>query len=325
MWKQAVNLALLSLGAGVLWLVDRIYEQDYLYRGALTLALLVVIYLVFSVVLPFLFSPRIADPKTKYQLRKIFSILNVATSLAVMVSIWVTDPQALVVSYGLLAAGLAIALQDMFRNMAGGLIVYVQSPFRVGDRIKIREVVGDVIDINIMYTVLLELREWVDGDQATGRLVMVPNGYLLSSNVYNYTRDNSFLWDELVVPVPYDCDWRGVAEAVGSLVEKETAKVTEKATQELSSMMGKYYLTSKEVRPGVFLALTSNYLELHVRFICLVRERRKANSHLARLVLEEMERMGVRVGSTTVEITRFPHPPARPDVSDGMMYKEKVY
>ncbi len=310
MWRRAVNLSLLVFGAVALWLIDRSYPNDDLSKGALTLAAVAAIYLSFSIALPALFSARIKDPKAKYQLRKIFSVLSLAFSLAAVVTVWVTDPQALVVSYGLLAAGLAIALQDMFRNIAGGLIVYIQSPYRVGDRVKVKDVVGDVIDVNIMYTVLLELQEWVEGDQATGRLVMVPNGHLLSGNVYNYTKDNSFLWDEIVVPVPYDCDWRGVAEAVQTLVENDTAEVTLQATEELSSMMGKYYLTPREVRPRVFLALTSNYLELHVRFICLTRQRREARSRLSRLILEEMERMNVRVGSTTVEITRFPGPPS---------------
>jgi len=304
--RRAVNLSLLVFGAVVLWLIDRSYPEEYIGMSALTLAALAVIYLIFSIILTSLFSARIGDPKTKYQLRKIFSMLSIVFSLAAIMTIWVIDPQALVVSYGLLAAGLAIALQDVFRNMAGGLIVYVQAPYRVGDRVLIKDVVGDVIDISMMYTVLLELREWVDGDQATGRLVMVPNGHLLSGNVYNYTKDNNFLWDEIVVPVPYDSDWRRVSEAVQSLVERETAKVMELASDELSSMMGKYYLTAREVRPKVYLALTSNYLELHVRFICMTRERRETSSELSRMILQEMERMGVRVGSTTVEITKFP-------------------
>jgi len=308
-WKRAINLSLLVFGTAVLWLIDRSYPNDDIARGALTLAVLSVIYLFFYIALTAMFSARIGDPKTKYHLRKIFSILGIAFSLAAVVTIWVTDPQALVVSYGLLAAGLAIALQDLFRNIAGGLIVYIQSPYQVGDRVMIKGVVGDVIDVNMMYTVLLELQEWVDGDQATGRLVMVPNGHLLSGNVYNYTKDNNFIWDEIVVPVPYDCNWRGVTEAVQSLVEKDTADVMAQATEELSSMMGKYYLTSREVRPRVFLALTSNYLELYVRYICITRERREARSRLSRLILEEMERMGVRVGSTTVEITKFPKDP----------------
>jgi len=297
---------MLIAGAILLWLVNIRYPDQYLERGALTLAALAVVYLVFSILLSSLFSSRITDPKTQYQMRKIFSVLSLILSLGVMVTIWVTDPQALVVSYGLLAAGVAIALQDLFRNIAGGMILFLQSPYRVGDRIVLKDVEGDVIDIGIMYTTLLELRNWVEGDQPTGRLVLVPNGHLISGNVYNYTKDNNFLWDELVVPISYESDWRKVVELVGALVELETEEVTVQARKELSSMMGKYYLTPREVQARIYLALTSNYLEMHVRFICLTRERRETRSRLSRLILEKMESEGISVGSTTVEIIKFP-------------------
>jgi len=305
-WKRAVNLLTIIAGAALLWLVDSSYHDPYLEKGAVTLTVLAIIYLVFSILLISMFSTRVSDAKTKYQMRKIFSALGTVFSIGAVVTIWVTDPQALVVSYGLMAAGVAIALQDLFRNIAGGFIIFLRSPYRVGDRVLLKGVEGDVIDISIMYTTLLELRQWVSGDQATGRLVLVPNGDLLSGNVYNYTRDNNFLWDELMVPVPYDSDWRGIVDAVHTIVERETEEVTAQAMKELSSMMGKYYLTPREVGARVYLVLTSNYLELHVRFICLTRDRRETASHLSRLVLEEMEREGVPVGSTTVEIVKFP-------------------
>ncbi|MBN1109340.1 MAG: mechanosensitive ion channel [Methanomassiliicoccales archaeon] len=306
MWKRAVNLSLLVAGALLLLIIDHSYPDQYLQRGALTMAVLAGFYLVFTIFLTIIFSTRVAEAKTRYQLRKVLSVLNLIFSLGAIVTIWVTDPQALVVSYGILAAGVAIALQDLFRNITGGFIIFVQSPYRVGDRVRIKEVVGDVIDLSLMYTTLLELQEWVDGDQATGRLVMVPNGYILSGNVHNYTKDNNFLWDELVVPVSYESDWRRLVGTVQGLVERETEEVTTQARSELSSMMGKYYLTEREVQPRIYLALTSNYLELHVRFICLTRQRRELRSRLSRLILEEMEREGASVGSTTIEIIKFP-------------------
>ncbi len=304
--KRAVNLLLLIAGAVVLWLIDYTYPDAYIVKSAITLAALAITYFFFSILLYTLLAPRVTAAKTQYQMRKLLSILNLAFSFGAVIMIWVVDPQALMVSFGLLAAGVAIALQDVFRNIVGGLTIFIGSPYRVGDRVKIKDAVGDVIDTRIMYTTLLELREWVDGDQPTGRLVIVPNGHLLSGNVYNYTRDNNFLWDELVVPISYDNDWQAASEMVHKLVEKETAEVTDQARSELSSMMSKYYLTTREVQTRVYMVLTSNYLELHIRYICLTRERRETRNRLSRSILEEFEQKGVAIGSSTLEITKFP-------------------
>lgn len=297
---------MLIASAVILWLIHISYPDDIIAKAAISLVALAIAYFFFSILLYALVSPRLTAAKTQYQWRKVLSILNLAFSLGAVIMIWVPDPQSLLVSLGLLSAGVAIALQDVFRNIVGGLVIFISSPYRVGDRVKIKDVVGDVIDTNTMYTTLLELREWVDGDQATGRLVFVPNGHLLSGNVYNYTRDNNFLWDELVVPVSYDNDWQAASEMVQRLVEKETAEVTEQAKAELSSMMGKYYLTPREVAARTYIVLTSNYIEMHVRFICLTRERREARNRLSRTILVEFERNGVAIGSSTIEITKFP-------------------
>jgi small-conductance mechanosensitive channel len=316
-WKRVVNLILLIAGAAILWLVDYSYPEPYLAKGAMTLAALAVVYFIFSILLNTLLAPRVAAAKTQYQMRKVLSILTMVFSLGAAITIWVVDPQALLLSFGLLAAGVAIALQDIFRNIVGGLIIFIESPYRVGDRVRIKDAAGDVIDTNIMYTTLLEMREWVDGDQPTGRLVFVPNGHLLSGNVYNYTRDNNFLWDELVVPVSYDNDWQAASEMVQELVEKETDAVTEQARSELSSMMTKYYLTTREVQAKVYLVLTSNYLELHIRYICLTRERRDTRNRLSRLILERFEQEGIAIGSSTLEITKFPGLGPQPGKDDS--------
>ncbi len=167
---------------------------------------LAIIYLIFSILLTSFVSGRLSDKKTQYSVRKVFSILSLMFSIGAIITVWVTDPHTLVVSFGLFTAGLAIALQDVFKNLAGGFIIFIESPYKVGDRVLMKDMVGDIIDIGIMYTTLLELREWVDGDQATGRLVILPNGHLLTGSIYNYTKDNNFQWNELVIPISYDND-----------------------------------------------------------------------------------------------------------------------
>ena len=221
--------------------------------------------------------------------------------------IWLPNAQALLVSYGLIAAGVAISLQDFFKNIVGGIIVFVGGVYRVGDRIEVNGKFGDVIDIGILYTSLLEMREWVKGDQATGRIVTIPNGYVLSSNINNYTRDHSFIWDEIMLPITYKSNWKKAIKLIREIVTKETMELTKKAEKEISALENKYYVSKRNVEPDVFLLPTDNWIAFHIRYITEVRERRILHNKLVKLILEKIQKEpDITIASTTMAIVEFP-------------------
>lgn len=94
----------------------------------------------------------------------------------VVARLWFVGLQSLSTFLGLLTAALAIALQDPIVNLAGWLFLIWRRPFRVGDRIQIGDIRGDVIDMRIFQFSLLEIGNWVNADQSTGRVIHVPNG-----------------------------------------------------------------------------------------------------------------------------------------------------
>ena len=153
------------------WMGNYYYPNDYLEMAFYTFFSLAIIYLIFRIGLEQAIIRAIKDSKTRYSIRKAISILYVLVFILVLIRIWVEDSQALIVSYGLIGAGIAIALQDLFKNFVGGILIFSGGTYRVGDRVEIDSHCGDVIDIGLLFTTLLEMREWVDGDQATGRLI----------------------------------------------------------------------------------------------------------------------------------------------------------
>lgn len=104
---------------------------------------------------------------------KALSVLSIVFIIVFILQIWVTDTSSLLVSYGIIGAGLAFALQDVFKNFVGGILIIVSGYYRVGDRITIDDKSGDVMDIGILNTTLMEIRGWVGGDQPSGRLLMI--------------------------------------------------------------------------------------------------------------------------------------------------------
>ena len=222
MIRKLLYLIVLAAVTVLLWAVNEQRPTPYLYKGFLTAASLAMIYLLFKIVIEEILARGIKESKTKYSLRKTFSIIYIIVFLIIIARIWVENAQTLLVSYGLVAAGVAVALQDFFKNFAGGIILFATGIYSVGDRIEVNEKYGDVIDIGILYTTLMELREWIDGDQETGRLTIVPNGHVLSGHVSNYNKDNSYVWDELMLPITYASDWREAEQRIISTIRRES-------------------------------------------------------------------------------------------------------
>src|SRR4030043_1344017 len=194
MKRRLINVSVLVVISAVLFFFQLQYPSNYLTKAFYTALAILLIYTIIKVVFEQLIAKQIKEQKTRYSMRRISSMISLLAFIAVAIAIWVDNLQALLVSYGILAAGAAVALQDLFKNLAGGVVIFLTGTYKVGDRIEVEGKIGDVIDIGIFYTTLLETNEWVKGDQATGRLSIIPNNYVLSGVVNNYTRDHPYIW-----------------------------------------------------------------------------------------------------------------------------------
>ncbi len=289
------------------WVGDYYYPSLYLEKAFLTFLALAIVYLVFRIALEQAIVRTIKDAKTRYSIRKATSILYVLVFILVLIRIWIEDSQALIVSYGLIGAGIAIALQDMFKNFVGGILIFSTGTYRVGDRVEIEGHYGDVIDIGLLFTTLLEMKGWVDGDQATGRLTVVPNGRVISSVINNYTKDHSFIWEEIALPITYDSDWKDAVSRVTKILEEETREITLHAEKEMSGIMNRYYLSKRNVEPAIYVRLTDNWINLSVRYIAMARERRVLQDRIYRRILQEVhDAENITIASQTLGITHFP-------------------
>jgi small-conductance mechanosensitive channel len=299
-------LVLLGIGLALL-ILDLQYPDINLQKGFATFFAAAFCYLFLKVLLDEFIVRKIKTAKTRYSLRKLSSVLYFVFLIFVVLRIWSPNAQALLVTYGLVAAGVAISLQDFFKNVVGGIIIFATNTYQVGDRIEINGKFGDVIDIDIFSTSLLEIREWIQGDQATGRIVTVPNGQVLSANIHHYTKDHSFIWDEIMIPITYQSDWEQAITLIKDIVTKETAAITKEAESEFSALERKYYVSKRNVEPDVFLLPTDNWIAFHIRYIAKVRERRILHNKLVQLILKAIQSNdNIKIASSTVEIVGMP-------------------
>jgi len=135
------------------------YPYPYLQKGFYTFLAFTILYLVFLIAFEEIVAKRIRGPKPRYSFRKTVSILYLVVFVAIIIMIWVANTHTLLVSYGLVGAGIAVSLQDFFKNFLGGIVIFVTGIYRGGDRIEINSKYSDVIDIHILYTTLMERNE----------------------------------------------------------------------------------------------------------------------------------------------------------------------
>lgn len=294
-------LLILSAGLGV---AAHFIPDPYVASFFYTSIVLAATYFFFTLFLGRFLVGQISDMKTRYTAKKAISVLSVTVILVLGLRIWVTDTSALIVSYGIIGAALAFALQDVFRNFVGGFLIIISGVYRVGDRIAIDNNYGDIMDIGVLNTTLMEIRGWVKGDQPSGRILSIPNGLVISHPLYNYTRDNSFVWDEISIPLTYDSDWRRAKDLILGIVTRETAAMTLQADAEIEQIGERFYLPKKVVEPSAYITLTDNWITLDIRYVSDARSRRVLRSRLNELVLAAVEDDDrITIASTTVTVT----------------------
>ena len=300
MFRRTIILASL-IGGGILILVgDAIFPGYFLVQLSLTLFALAGAFLFESVLAAELLLRHITDSKTRYSLNKAIGIFTAVIALIVIIRIWIPDTQSLIVALGIIGAGLAIGLQDVVRNFVGGIVILSSNLYEVGDRIELADELGDVMDIGLLNTTVMELRGWVNGDQPTGRITSIPNGKVITGAVHNYTKDHSFLWDEIMIPVTYDSNWKKAKEIILEIVRRETGSIVEEAKTEIDRIGEKYYLPRNVVEPSLYITPSDSSIMLHVRYVTMVKDRRDFRTGLIETLLTKIqESPDIRVYSST--------------------------
>lgn len=162
-------------------------------------------------------SKRIArgyfnDPEKVYRSSKSARRLAIFLTSVASLMVWSPGLGDFVTVLTVIGAGMAIALREVLLSVAGWVRITVYSALKEGDRVEINGIRGDVVDVRILRTSLMEVGGWVGADQSTGRLVHFPNSWLFEFALFNYTQAFKFIWNELPVVVTFRSDWRAARD-----------------------------------------------------------------------------------------------------------------
>lgn len=230
---------------------------------------------------------RIDSANTQYSWNKYLSYIDGIVTVILLISIWLGGFGALGTYLGLLSAGLAIALQDLLINLSAWLFIILRKPFEIGDRIQIDNITGDVIDIRIFQFSLIEVGNWVDADQSTGRIIHIPNGKVFKEIQANYTLGFEYIWDEIPVLITFESDWKLAKTILIDVVEKCTIHLSDKAKKQIKKTASKFLIHYKVLTPTVYTNVKDSGVLLTMRYLCQVKKRRITQETIWEEVLTE--------------------------------------
>jgi hypothetical protein len=255
-----------------------------------------------------LLRTRIKDSSHAQTLRMLVRNTVFFVGSAAILAIWLGFGSNFTVAMGILGAGIAFASQEVIGSFAGYLNIVTGNLFRIGDRVRIGNVVGDVLDISILRTTVMEIGEWVKADQYTGRIVSIANRVVFSEPVFNYTQHWRYLWDEIMIPITYDSNWRRAGEIMLKDGQEYSSRFIAQARAELNDMMKRYpALRDTPVEPMLYIVMTDNWVEMTLRYVVEAWKRREVKGQLHHELLQHFEaEPDITVASATFEIVGFP-------------------
>ena len=187
---------------------------------------------------------------------------------------------------GLAGAGLTVALKDFIVGFVGWFVLMGRNGIRVGDWVEINGVGGEVVEISLLRTTLLETGNWTDSGHPTGRKVTFVNSFAIEGHYFNFSTSGQWLWDELTVSVPGGQNPYPVIEAIQKLVLKETEASSRMAEEEWSKAATHYRVQNFSAKPAINLRPTGGGVEVHVRYITRAQERQATRARLYEAIVE---------------------------------------
>ncbi len=230
---------------------------------------------------------KITEMKSRYQWRKIVSTAIAILGIIIVGRLWYEGVQSIATYLGLLSAGIAIALKDLIANFAGWIYIISRKPFEVGDRIQLGNLAGDVIDLSPFEITLLEIGNWVDADQSTGRIVNIPNGKIFSLDLANYDKGFKYIWNEIRVVITFESNWQKAKKILLKIANKKSENITAPMERQIKRAAKKFLIYYKHLTPIVYTDVKDNGIQLTIRHLCETRKRRGYTEAIWENILKE--------------------------------------
>ncbi|PIF04711.1 MAG: mechanosensitive ion channel protein MscS [Draconibacterium sp.] len=226
-----------------------------------------------------------ANVKIRYNWKRFLSLIFPLIGIFFISGVWLPAFHKFGAFLGLLTAGLAIALKDPLANIAGWFFIMLRKPFVVGDRIQIGNHAGDIIDIRLFQFTILEIGNWVDADQSTGRIIHLPNSKVFMEPQANYSSGFNYIWNEIPVVITFESNWQKAKKILEDIINLYSEDISEIAGKEIFEATKNYMIYYSHLSPIVYTRVVVNGVRLTIRYLCEPRKRRGSENELWQKIL----------------------------------------
>jgi small-conductance mechanosensitive channel len=223
---------------------------------------------------------RINSHERRYQWQKALGYSFTIFGILVVSLVWIEDFRFAATYFGLVSAGIAIALKDPLTNIVGWGFILWRKPFQVGDRIEIGPYAGDVVDQRVFLFSMMEIGNWVSADQSTGRILHIPNGFIFSHAVANFTHGPKYIWNEIPVLITFESDWEKAKGILQEIADKHDISLDGNVAKEFEAATRKFLLKYGKLTPIVYTSVLDSGVLLTIRYLCRPRQRRSSTQVL---------------------------------------------
>lgn len=251
---------------------------------------------------------RIKGNENRHQANKISLFLSYGLSI-LMISVVFSDKlRGVTVAFGVAGAGIAVALQEVIASVAGWLSIMFGNLFKTGDRVQIGGVTGDVIDIGVLRTTVMETGNWVKGDLYNGRIVLISNSFVFKEPVFNYSGEFPFLWDEIEIPFQYGGDFEKVKDVILKIGTEIAGGLIDQFEKKWDELQLKYPLEQAQIEPMVSIVANTTGVMLTLRYVVDYKRRRQIKTALYSRILTEIAKLNgeVKFAVATLQIVETP-------------------
>ncbi|WP_308992860.1 mechanosensitive ion channel family protein [Mariniflexile litorale] len=251
---------------------------------------------------------KISNAIIRYKAQKGIEILGYVLLVLLTFTYFSGAIKDFTIIIGLFTAGIAFTLQELILSIAGSIYIFLVQVYKPGDRIEINGIKGDVIDVDSIYTTMMEIGQWVSSDNYSGRIVKLSNAFVFKGPIYNYSKDFPFIWDELELPIRYGSDMDLTKSIIIKIASESLSEYTANSKSEWESVVKKYYIEDAQIDPTLSIKLTDNWIQFNLRYIVDFKKRRFTKYLLYDKIRMEIENTNgkINLASSTIEIIKIP-------------------
>ena len=255
-------------------------DSEYIKLTILTLLIFLVFGIIKSIIKKIYSNLPVNDKKKFFRNRKIRIILT-AISFVLVFLLWGEKLSGLITFISLISAGLTIAIREIIFNFFAGIYINITRPFEIEDRIEIDDVMGDVISKHALGFEILEIGKRVYGEQSTGRIIHIPNSYIFTKTLKNYTKVFKYIWDEIKTE-----------EILYEIVfDNETLKeIPKKMEDAVDEAILEYRIYYNNLDPIIYIKIERSHIEMYIRYLVHPKKARDVQNEINMRIMEEYQK-----------------------------------